>query len=104
MTQEKFNQRLDTLRELGCEANIAILGYSEEKEQLVIFIPSEEGDSLTEMSSKLAKIFKTVLSSTEQQEDKRLFEVLSNAFASAALPYINGLREQELTSLALLGV
>lgn len=104
MTKEKFDQMLDSLRELGCESNIVILGYSEGKRQMVISIPNEEGDSQTQMASKLAKVFKTVLSAAEQQKDKKLFNILSNAFASAALPYINGLNEQELTGLALLGL
>ena len=104
MSQEKFNEILDSLRELGCKSNIVILGYSEKKEQMVISIPHEEGASTRKMASNLAKIFKTILSAAEKQEDKTLFTIMSNAFASAALPYINGHNEQELAGLALLGL
>ena len=104
MDKERFNQMLEHLKELGCDANIAVFAYSEEKKDMIILFPNGKGDSVMEMSSKLAKIFKTVLAASEQQKNKRTFEILRNAFAAATLPYINGLDESQLTALALFGI
>lgn len=104
MEQEKFNDMLEELKNLGCQANIAVFAYSDETKQMVIRFPHDNGDPLTEISSKLAKIFKTILIATENQKDKRMFTVLRNAMAAAILPHINGLSDAELVALALLGI
>lgn len=103
MEQEKFNDMLEELQNLGCQANIAVFAYSDEKKQMIVRFSHDDGDSMTEISSKLAKIFKTVLIATENQKDKRMFTVLRDAIAAAILPYINGLSDAELVALALLG-
>jgi len=104
MSQEKFDQMLNSLRELGCESNFVILGYSEVKNQTIISIPNEEGESTTKISSNLAKIFTTVLSAAEKQEDGKLFDILFCAFSSATFPYTNGMDENLFTALALSGI
>ena len=83
---------------------MAIFACSEKTQQMAIFLPNEEGDSVSDVSAKLAKIFRAALYSTEQQEDKRQFEILRDAMAAAILPYINGLGDEELTALGLLGL
>lgn len=104
MSPEKFEQRLSVLKNLGCNAKMALFAYSDESKQMAIFFPNEEGDSVPDITSKLAILFKTVLAATEKQDDKRQFEVLRNAMASAILPYINGLDEEELAAFALIGL
>ena len=104
MSPEKFEQRLTTLNELGCNAKMALFAYSEENQQMAIFFPNEDGDSVMDITSKLATLFKTLLAATEKQDDKRQFEVLRNAMASAILPYINGLDEEELAAAFALGL
>jgi hypothetical protein len=104
MEQEKFDGMLEELKSLGCQANIAVFAFSDETKQMLVRFSHDDGDSLTEISSTLAKIFKTVLAVTENQEDKRMFGVLRDAMAAAIIPYINGLSEEQLTALALLGI
>ena len=104
MEQEKFNQRLETLKGLGRNANMAIFACSEKDQQMAIFLPNEKDDSVSDVSAKLAKIFRAALSSTEKNEDKRQFVILRDAMAAAVLPYVNGFGEEELTALGLLGI
>ena len=103
MSPEKFEQRLSVLKNLGCNAKMALFAYSDETKKMAIFFPNEEGDSVPDITSKLAILFKTVLVTAEKQPDKRQFEILRDAMASAIMPYINGLDELELVGTALLG-
>ena len=103
MSPKQFEDLLNKLKELGPDANIAVFAYSDESKNMVIQLPNEKGDSYTQIASKLAKIFSTVLCTAEKQEDKRMYTIIRDAVAAAILPYINGLTEEELIGLALLG-
>ena len=102
MTPQEIDVLLGNLKDLGNNANIAVFAYGDESRNMVIKLPNEKGDSDVEIASKLAKIFATVLSTAERQEDQRMYNIIRNAMASAILPHINGLSEEELTALALL--
>lgn len=101
MTPQEIDVLLGNLKDLGNNANIAVFAYGDESRNMVIKLPNEKGDSDVETASKLAKIFATVLS-TAEQKDQRMYNIIRNAMASAILPHINGLSEEELTALALL--
>ena len=103
MSPEKFEQRLSVLKDLGCNANMALFAYSDESKQMAIFFPNEEGDSVPDITSKLAILFKTVLVTAEKQPDKRQFVILRDAMASAIMPYTTGCDDRELVGTALLG-
>ena len=103
MSPEKFEQRLAVLKDLGCNANMALFAYSDESKQMAIFFPNEEGDSVSDIASKLATLFKTVLFTAEKQPDKRQFEILRDAMASAIMPYITGCDDRELVGTAMFG-
>ena len=103
MAPEEFEKRLDVLKHLGCNAKMALFAYDETAKEIAIFFPNEEGDSVSDVASKLATLFKTVLVNAWKQSDKRQFEILRDAMACAIMPYITGCDDRELIGTALLG-
>ena len=102
MSPERFDALLNNLKELGPNSEVAIFAYSDENGNMIIQFPNEKGDPDTQIASKLAKIFSTVLCAAEKEEDKRMYTIIRDAMASAVLPHVNGMNDSELTALASL--
>ena len=101
MSPERFDALLNNWKELGPNSEVAIFAYSDENENMIIQFPNEKGDSDTQIASKLAKIFSTVLS-TAEKKNQRTYTIVRDAMASAVLPHVNGMNDSELTARALL--
>ena len=102
MSPERFDALLNNLKELGPNSEVAIFAYSDESGNMIIQFPNEKGDSDTQMASKLAKIFSTVLGTAEKQEDKRMYRIVRDAMAAVSIPYVSGLSEEARVACAML--
>ena len=101
MSPERFDALLNNLKELGPNSEVAIFAYSDENGNMIIQFPNEKGDSDTQIASKLAKIFATVLS-TAEKKNQRMYTIVRDAMAAVSIPYVSGLSEEARVACATL--